>query len=600
MSLSSDLIKQFVKSTKDDVKNQNGTTVHATTVLYNGKYYVRLDGSDLLTPINTTADVEDGERVNVLIKNHTATVTGNISSPAARTDSVKEIDGKVEEAAKEITNFQIVMAAKVSTTDLEAINATIESLKAKTANFDNMEAINADIEKLQAKYADLEYVDAETIKALNADIENLQANIGKFTDISTEDLDAINADINQLKAYNAEFTYVSADVLEAIKANIKELEVKKLTATEANLKYANIDFANIGEAAITNFYAKSGVIQDVVISDGQVTGKLVGVTIKGDLIEGNTVVADKLVIKGKDGLYYKLNTNGETITSEQTEYNSLSGTIITAKSITAEKIAVDDLVAFDATIGGFSITSNSIYSGVKETVNNTTRGIYMDNTGQFVFGDSNNYMKFFKDSDGKWKLILSADTMIMSSGKTVEDAISESEAKSIVKSEAQYYQSTSPVSLIGGSWSTTQPTWTEGTYIWNRTAITYGDGSSEYQPSSTGVCITGNTGASGEKGEDSTLLRIESSRGTVFKNDSISTVLSVVIYHGSQRITDSTTMKSVFGNAAYLQWKWQRLDENSFGIMSSSDSRFSNDGFMFTLSPDDVDTKVTFMCELIT
>ena len=75
MSLDSELIKQFVKSTKDDTKNQNGTTVHATTVLYNGKYYVKIDGSDLLTPINTTADVEDGERVSVLIKNHTATVT---------------------------------------------------------------------------------------------------------------------------------------------------------------------------------------------------------------------------------------------------------------------------------------------------------------------------------------------------------------------------------------------------------------------------------------------------------------------------------------------------------------------------------------------
>lgn len=502
MSLDSELIKQFVKSTKDDAKNQNGTTVHATTVLYNGKYYVKIDGSDLLTPINTTADVEDGERVSVLIKNHTATVTGNLSSPAARTDSVKEVSGKVDDVSTKITEVQILMADKVSTSDLEAINATIENLKTTTANIENLEAVNADIDNLQAKYASLEYVDANTVKALNADIENLQAKIGTFTEISTEDLNAINACINQLKAYNAEFTYVSAEVLEAIKANIKELEVKKLTAEEADIKYADIDFANIGEAAIENFYAKSGVIQDVVISDGKVTGTLVGVTIKGDLIEGGTIVADKLVIQGEDGLYYKLNTNGETVTSEQTEYNSLNGSIITAKSVTAEKVAVDDLVAFDATIGGFNITDSAIYSGVKESVDNSTRGIYLDKTGQMVIGDSNNYLKFFKNSDGKWQLAISADTMIMSSsGKTVETAISEAEAKTIVKSEEQYYQSTSPVSLIGGSWSTTQPTWTEGTYIWNRTAVTYGDGSSKYQPSSTGVCITGNTGAQGKKGD---------------------------------------------------------------------------------------------------
>lgn len=502
MSLDSDLIKQFVKSTKDNTKNQNGTTIHATTVLYNGKYYVRLDGSDLLTPITTTTDIEDGERVNVLIKNHTATVTGNMSSPAARTDTVQELDGKVEETGKKITEVEILMADKVSTGELEAINATIENLKVTTGSIENLESVNADIENLQAKYAELEYVDANTINALNADIENLEAKVAKIEDLSVDDLNAINANINQLKAYNAEFTYVSADVLQAIKASIKELEAQHITTEELDAKYANIDFANIGEAAIENFYAKSGVIQDVVISDGQVTGTLVGVTIKGDLIEGGTVVADKLVIKGEDGLYYKLNTNGETVTSEQTEYNSLSGTIITAKSITAEKIAVDDLVAFDATIGGFSITSDSLYSGVKESVNNTTRGIYMDKTGQIAVGDSSNYLKFFKNSEGKWQLAISADTMIMSSsGKTVESAISEAEAKTIVKSEEQYYQSTSPVSLVGGSWSTTQPTWTEGTYIWNRTAVTYGDGSSEYQPSSTGVCITGNTGAQGEKGD---------------------------------------------------------------------------------------------------
>ena len=98
--------------------------------------------------------------------------------------------------------------------------------------------------------------------------------------------------------------------------------------------------------------------------------------------------------------------------------------------------------------------------------------------------------------------------------------------------------------------------------------------------------------------ECTTNLRIESSRGTVFKNDSISTVLSVAIYRGSQRITDSETLKSVIPGA-YLQWKWLRLDDESYGIISADDERFGDNGFTFTLSPDDVDTKVTFLCELI-
>ena len=528
MNLSSDLVSQFVKVTNDNKKEDKETIVYAT-VVYNGKPYVRIDGSDLLTPISTTADIKDGERVTVMIKNHTATVTGNISSPSARTDDVKEIGSKISE-------FEIIMAYKVTTEDLEAVNATIESLRAKVGNFTDIEAVTAEINKLQAKFASLEYVSASDMDVINAEIENLQASFAKITDITTEDLEAMNADIAVLKGYTADFTYVSADVLDAVKASIKELDAKKLSAESAELKYANIDFANIGEAAIKAFYAKSGVIQDVVISEGQVTGKLVGVTIIGDLIEGGTVKADKLVIKGEDGLYYKLNTNGETVSTEQTEYNSLSGTIITAQSITAEKISVDDLVAFDATIGGFNITENSIYSGSKASADNMTRGIYLDNEGQLSVGDANNFLRYYKDQNGDYKLEISAGSIsISSSGKTIEETITD------IQNDVDSLRD-----------------------------------------------------------EITTLLRIESSRGTVFKNDSISTVLSVVIYHGTQRITDSATMKSVFGSGAYLQWKWQRLDEDTFGVISSSDTRFGDNGFTFTLSPEDVDTKVTFMCELIT
>lgn len=103
--------------------------------------------------------------------------------------------------------------------------------------------------------------------------------------------------------------------------------------------------------------------KDVLIGDATISGELVGVTIKGDLIEGNTIIADKLVIKGTDGLYYKLNTDGVTTEKEQTDYNSINGQVIRAKSITATKIDVSDLVAFGATIGGSKIGQKSIYSG---------------------------------------------------------------------------------------------------------------------------------------------------------------------------------------------------------------------------------------------
>ena len=416
MGLSNDLISQFVKVVTDDKKPKTETTVYGTVVSYEGTPYVRLDGAEegRMTPVSTSSDVAIGDRVIVMIKNHSAIITGNMSSPAAR---VKDVDGKIyniEQYVKDavdqaVSDLDEVVADKISTKELEAVTGRVEELEA-----DNV-SIN----------------------------EKLTANEGDIDNLKTEKLDS---------------------------------ETAKIT-------YANIDFSNIDKAAIEYFYSKSGLIENVVVGDGTITGTLVGVTIKGDLIEANTVVADKLVIQGEDGLYYKLNASypknrltvtnpgymnsqgvtgaysgliytnpipvaeGEYITCmgiepnysdqsyvsmpfyyvaafdsnnevvpgagldnayawdyrvpagvsqvvftiptgytsvrigtadlmtdyEQTDYNSLNGRIITAKSITATQISVDDLVAFDATIGGFTITDRSIYSEVKDSEGNTTR-----------------------------------------------------------------------------------------------------------------------------------------------------------------------------------------------------------------------------------
>ena len=420
MGLSSDLISQFAKTVVSKTNQPpKETTVYGTTVMYDGKPYVRLDGSDRLTPVNTASSVGDGDRVTVLIKNHVATVTGNTSDPSASSGAVKEYGDRIIE-------FEIVMAYKVSTQDLEAVTATIQNLIAKSALIGNADIIKADIEELHAKFTSLDYVNAKDVEALNADIENLQAEFAKVGDLSVEELEAINAEIATLKGYTADFTYVSADVLSAFRASIKELEANKLTVKELDAKYANIDFANIGEAAIENFLSKSGIIEDIVISEGHVTGRLVGVTIIGDLIEGGTVKADKLVVLGEDGLYYKLNVQGETVSAKQTEYNSLHGSIITAKSITAEKVSVNDLVAFDATIAGLNMTSGSIYSGAKSTVDNATRGFYMDKTGQLALGDSNQFIKYYKDQDGRYRLEITAGSVILqANNKTLEETIEE-------------------------------------------------------------------------------------------------------------------------------------------------------------------------------
>lgn len=111
--------------------------------------------------------------------------------------------------------------------------------------------------------------------------------------------------------------------------------------------------------------------------------------------------------------------------------------------------------------------------------------------------------------------------------------------------------------------------------------------------------LKGIPGEQGARGEDAAVLRIDSSRGTVFKNNAVATVLSAVIYYGPQRITNIDELHTAFGQGAHLEWKWQKINDDTFGTILSTDSRIGNGGFTLTLSPDDVDTKVTFICELI-
>lgn len=414
MALSSDLLSQFAKITNNQETAKKETTVYGTTVEYDGATYVKLDGSELLTPITTTSNVKNGERVTVTIKNHSAIVTGNVTSPSASSDDVDDL-------CDQISDFEIVIAEKIQADEakfgeLTADNATIkDTLTATNAVIETLTAENATITgKLTANEAEIESLKTTKLDAEIADIK--YATIGS--------LEATDAKIHNLEVTYGEFEELTTNKFEAVDATIKDLDAKSITADELDANYANIDFANIEEAAIENLFAKSGMVDDLVMNEGAVTGTLVGVTIKGDLIEGGTVTADKLIIKGTDGLYYQLNTNGETIETSQTDYNSLNGSIITAKSITATKINVTDLVAFGATIGGFKITDNAIHTVVKVSVDNTTRGIYLDNDGQMAIGDSANYVKYHNYEGDKYKLEIAADTILFgSSRKNVEDTL---------------------------------------------------------------------------------------------------------------------------------------------------------------------------------
>ena len=82
MKLDKHVVDMFTELTKpaDDVKMEK--TCYGTISVVDGTRYVKLDGSDLLVPAASTVKTSHGDRVTVLMKNHSLTVTGNLTAPA--------------------------------------------------------------------------------------------------------------------------------------------------------------------------------------------------------------------------------------------------------------------------------------------------------------------------------------------------------------------------------------------------------------------------------------------------------------------------------------------------------------------------------------
>ena len=222
MGLSNDLISQFVKTTNDTKKEKTEKTVYGKIVDDNGTLKVRLDGADekVLTPIITTSNVKAGDRVIVLIKNHSATVIGNTSSPSTTVSDVEGINNK-------ITEFETAIGGKVDTGDLNAQSARIDSLNSQVVIIQkDLFAVQGNIETLQADTSEVK----EKLAANSADIETL-----KTTKLDISVAATTYATITNLEAANATITSLQSDY-----GDFKTLVNDKITVNRVYSSAANM------------------------------------------------------------------------------------------------------------------------------------------------------------------------------------------------------------------------------------------------------------------------------------------------------------------------------------------------------------------------
>lgn len=155
---------------------------------------------------------------------------------------------------------------------------------------------------------------------------------------------------------------------------------------------------------------------------------------------------------------------------------------------------------------------------------------------------------------------------------------------SLSDSVVEYALGTSSTTAPTSGWSTNSPTWTAGSFVWQRTKKTKQDGTTSY---SAAVCIQGAKGEQGSQGvqgvagADAITVKITSDSGTVFKNNKISTVLRAHVYKGGAELTSAQI------TSAGLTIRWFK-DSSTTAIAT---------GITYTVSEDNSTKAVTYIAK---
>ena len=268
------LLDNFAKITnnKDDNKNQNNF-VYGTVVEFNGDLYVKLDGSNVTTPANTTVSMKDGERVKGEIVDHVFTVTGNLTDPSASTQTTNDII----ETTNSIT---------------ENVNVTINTLKDLTEDFNEFNEFVSDTsDKINTLDEGVQLL-KDKLTSLIVDVNGESKSLMEQTPEGwTLAIDTLMSDVNS-QGENIK------DLLSVINITTKDgAPYIELGASESDFRLAltnkEIDFKDGSTLAayISNnsLYIKTAVIDDELkiggfswMEHGNGTNKNVGLVWRGE------------------------------------------------------------------------------------------------------------------------------------------------------------------------------------------------------------------------------------------------------------------------------------------------------------------------------
>lgn len=215
------------------------------------------------------------------------------------------------------------------------------------------------------------WVQAEKIEGkLNlVRITNLTAEIVRIAQAEIGKAVIGEAQIADAAITRAKIALLSVDSARIADAAITAAKIADASITTAKIGSAAVGTAQIALGAITSALIAQGAVGEAQIADASITSAKI-VELNADLIKSGTLSTERLLLTGPDGIIYEINATASglsaaELTNEQYQ-QKLNGTVLVAKSVTAEQIAARTITANEilaGTITGAEIAAATIEGG---------------------------------------------------------------------------------------------------------------------------------------------------------------------------------------------------------------------------------------------
>lgn len=254
---------------------------------------------------------------------------------------------------------------------INSVANTLQNVRYNTVTTKTLEADAANIGLLKAEQADIKYATIQSLNATDAKITALDS-----ATIKTDELYSKVADLDYIKSDHADIaviknTMITTDTLKTEIAKIgylttDEADIRYLTVSTANATFLHADMSDMDIAKIQTLFATAGIVSDMTIKDGHITGVLDSVTVNANSITTGTLSVDRLVIRGSEkSLVYELNNISGALQAKSVD--TLNGEILTQRTITADKLVAKSITSNEIKAG--TITSDEIAAGTIKAAN---------------------------------------------------------------------------------------------------------------------------------------------------------------------------------------------------------------------------------------